>query len=126
MIIAGAWSWRILALAGVVALFIFLIMQLSLIVIPLLISILLAALLVPLVQGLQRIRWPKWLAVTVAELGLLGVVGGLIYLVVWQVRAGLPGLQEQSALAWEEFKQFLLESPLHLSGDQINEFGEQI
>jgi len=126
MLVAGAWSWRILALAGVAALFIFLVTELRLIIIPLLVSILLAALLVPLVQFLQRHRWPKWLAVTVAELGLIAIVGGLVYLVIWQVRSGFPDLQEQSLIAWEEFKQFLLESPLHLTGDQLNAFGDQI
>jgi predicted PurR-regulated permease PerM len=126
MLIVGAWSWRILALAGVAALFIYLVIQLRLILIPLLVSILLAALLVPFVQFLQRHRWPKWLAVTVAELGIIGIVGGLVYLVVWQVRTGIPDLQEQSLVAWEDFKQFLLESPLHLTGDQLNEFGDQL
>ncbi len=113
-------------LAGVIALFIYLVMQLRLIVIPLLVSLLLAALLVPFVKMLQRHRWPKWLAVTVAELGLIGIVGGLIYLVVWQIREGLPSLQEQSLVAWEEFKKFLLESPLHLTDEQINAFGDQL
>lgn len=126
MLIAGAWSWRILALAGVAALFVYLVIQLRLILIPLLVSLLLAALLVPLVQLLQRHRWPKWLAVAVAELGLIGVVSGLVYLVVWQVRRGFPNLREQSLAAWEDFKQFLLESPLHLTGEQLNAFGDQL
>ncbi len=126
MLIAGAWSWRILVIAGVAALFIYLVMQLRLIVIPLLVALLLAALLVPLVQFLRRHRWPKWLAVTVAELGLIGVVTGLVYLIVWQVRSGLPDLQERSLEAWEDFKEFLLESPLHVTGEQINEYGDQL
>jgi predicted PurR-regulated permease PerM len=125
MVIAGAWSWRILALAGVIALFIYLVIQLRLILIPLLVSLLLAALLVPLVQFLQRHRWPKWLAVALAELSLIGIVTGLVYLVIWQVRSGLPDLQTQSLVAWENFKQFLLESPIHLTGDQLNAYGDQ-
>ena len=126
MRIAGAWSWRILALAGVIALFVYLVIQLRLILIPLMVALLVSALLVPLVQFLIRHRWPKWLAVTVAELGLIGVVTGLVYLVVWQVRTGLPDLQQQSLEAWEDFKQFLLESPLHLTGEQLNAYGDQI
>ena len=125
MMIAGAWSWRILALAGVAVLFVYLVIQLRLIVIPLLVALLLAALLVPLVQLLRRHGWPKWLAVAVAELGLIGVVTGLVFLLVWQVRTGLPELQVQSVTAWENFKQFLLESPLHLTNDQINAYGDQ-
>lgn len=126
MRIAGAWSWRLLAIVGVLVVFVFLVMQLRLIVIPMLVAILVSALLVPFVQFLKRHGWPKWLAVAVAEVGLIGVVSGLIYLVVWQVRAGFPELEKQSIVAWEEFKQFLLVSPLHLTDDQINKYGDQL
>ncbi len=57
--IAAAWSWRVLAIAGALALLLFLIIQLREIVIPLLIAILIAALLVPFVQFLRRHGWPK-------------------------------------------------------------------
>lgn len=120
MRIAAAWSWRLLAVAGLVALFIFLISQLSEIVVPFMVAILLAALLVPLVQLLQRHRWPKWLAVAVAEVGLIAVVGGLVVLVVFQVRGGFPELQRQSVQAYENFKDYLLQSPLHLTESDIN------
>jgi putative heme transporter len=126
MRIAAAWSWRLLVILAVVAVLIFIIIQLRLIVIPLLVSTLLAALLVPFVQFLRRHRWPKWLAVTLAELGLIGIVTALVFLVVAQVRAGFPDLQVQSVAAWEQFKQFLLESPLHLTDAQITQYADQI
>jgi putative heme transporter len=124
--IAAAWSWRVLAILAVIAVLVFIIIQLRLIVIPLLVSTLLAALLVPFVQFLRRHRWPKWLAVTLAELGLIGIVTALVFLVVAQVRAGFPDLQVQSVAAWEQFKQFLLESPLHLTDAQITQYADQI
>ncbi|MEO7005764.1 MAG: AI-2E family transporter [Terrimesophilobacter sp.] len=124
--IAAAWSWRLLVILAVLAAVVFIIIQLRLIVIPLLVSTLLAALLVPFVQFLRRHRWPKWLAVALAELGLIGVVSALVFLVVAQVRSGFPDLQVQSLAAWEQFKQFLLESPLHLTDGQINQYAGQI
>jgi predicted PurR-regulated permease PerM len=124
--IAAAWSWRLLVILAVIAALVFIIIQLRLIVIPLLVSTLLAALLVPFVQFLRRHRWPKWLAVTLAELGLIGVVTALVFLVVAQVRAGFPDLQVQSVAAWEQFKRFLLESPLHLTDAQITQYADQI
>jgi putative heme transporter len=124
--IAAAWSWRLLVILAVLAVLIFIIIQLRLIVIPLLVSTLLAALLVPFVQFLERHRWPKWLAVALAELGLIGVVSALIFLVIAQVRAGFPDLQVQSVRAWEQFKQFLLESPLHLTDAQITQYADQV
>jgi predicted PurR-regulated permease PerM len=123
--IAGAWSWRIIAIVGVIAIFVFLVMQLREIVIPFMVAILLAALLVPLVQFLVRHRWPKWLAVAVAEVGLLAVVAGLIVLVVFQVRSGFPDLQKQSIIAFDGFTQFLLDSPLHLTEHDLNGYLEQ-
>jgi predicted PurR-regulated permease PerM len=120
--IAGAWSWRILAIVGVIAVFIFLIMQLRLIVIPFMVAILLGALLVPLVQFLQRHRWPKWLAVALAELGLIAAVSGLVYLVVTQIIAEYPNLQERTVTAVSDFKGFLLASPLHLTEAQIDDY----
>jgi predicted PurR-regulated permease PerM len=122
MRIAGAWSWRILVVAGVVALLIFLVIQLKLIVIPFLVAILLGALLVPLVQFLRRHRWPKWLAVAVAEVGLIGVVTGLIYLITTQIVRGFPDLKDRSLDFFEELKALLLASPLHLTEAQINDY----
>jgi predicted PurR-regulated permease PerM len=123
--LAAAWSWRILAIAAVIALFIFLITQLRGIVIPLMVAILLAALLVPLVSALVRHRWPKWLAVIVAIVGLIAVVGGLVVLVVFQVRGGFADLQQQSIEAFDNFKQYLLTSPLHLTESDIDKYVAQ-
>ena len=122
MRIAGAWSWRILVIAGVVALLIFLIIQLRLIVVPFLVAILLAALLVPFVQFLQRHRWPKWLAVALAEIGLIGVISGLIYVIITQVARGFPDIRNRSLEFFDGFKAVLLESPLHLTEAQINDY----
>jgi putative heme transporter len=126
MRMATAWSWRLLVILALVAVLVFIVIELRLVIIPLLVSTLLAALLVPFVQFLQRHRWPKWLAVALAELGLIGVVTGLVVLVVSQVRAGFPDLQLQSLAAWEQFKNFLLESPLHLTDAQITQYADQV
>ena len=125
MRVAGAWSWRLLAITAVIAVLIYLIMQLRLIVIPLLVALLVAALLVPFMNFLIRHRWPKWAAVTVSELGLIGIITGLIYLVVWQIRSGFPELQKQTMVAWENLKTTLLESPMHLTDEQITNYAEK-
>jgi len=118
--IAAAYSWRILLVVGMLAVLVFAVMQFRYIVVPFMVAILLGALLVPLVKWLVRHRWPRWLAILVAMLGTLGIVTGLIILVVQQVRAGYPDLQQQSIRAYEDFKQFLLDSPLQLTEDDIN------
>lgn len=120
--IAGAWSWRVLAVAAVIALFVCLVVSLREIVVPFMIAILLAALLVPLVNFLVRHRWPKWLAVALVEIGLLAVVAGLVILVISQVRSGFPDLQRQSIEAYGNFKQYLLASPLHLTNSDLTAY----
>ena len=126
MRIAGEWSWRLLVVLGVLAVFVWLVIQLRLIVIPFMVAILLAALLVPLVKFLQRHRWPKGLAVAVAELGLIAVVTGLIILVVMQIRSGFPDLQERSVDAFQSLKVFLRDSPLAVSEADFNGYLTQI
>ena len=125
MRIAAAWSWRVLVIAGVVALVIFLVIQLRLIVVPLMVAMLLAALLVPFSNWLQKHRWPKWLAIAVAEVGVLAVIAGLIWLTVRTVINGYPALERQTLVRWEELKAWLLESPLHLSSDDIQNWADQ-
>ncbi|WP_246140078.1 AI-2E family transporter [Protaetiibacter larvae] len=124
MRIAAAWSWRVLVVAGVVALVLFLVVQLRYIVVPLLVAMLLAALLVPFSNWLQRHRWPRWLAIAVSEVGILAILTGLIWLTVRTIISGYPALVDQTLLRWEDLKQFLLDSPLHLSADDINAWAE--
>jgi predicted PurR-regulated permease PerM len=118
--IAAAYSWRILVVLGVIAVFVFLFIQLRYIAIPFMISVLVAALLVPLVQWLQRHRWPKWLAVTLAMVGTIAVVTGLIVVVVWQIRNGFPDLQERTIRAYEDFRDWLAVSPFAISDVELD------
>jgi predicted PurR-regulated permease PerM len=124
--VAGAWSWRLLAIVGVIGVFIFLVSQLREIVIPFMIAILLAALLVPFVKFLVRHGWPKGLAVAVAEVGILAIVAGLVVLVVFQIRSGFPDLQRQSITAYDQLKAYLLASPFHLTESDINGYLGQV
>jgi predicted PurR-regulated permease PerM len=124
--IAAAFSWRLLVVLGLIAVLIYLIITLKYIVIPFLIAVLIGALLVPLVQFLERHRWPKWVAVTVTLVGFFAVVSGLVVVVVSQVRLGLPALQQQSVAAFESFRTFLSQSPLQLSDKDIDGYLAQL
>src|SRR5215204_1518622 len=126
MRLAAAWSWRLLLVGGVLAVVVFLIIQLRLIVIPILVAVLIGALLVPFVGFLQRHRWPKWLAVTVAMLSALAVVGGLLTLGITQIVRGSDELAAQSVVAWDEFRVWLLEGPFHITEQQLNDFVDQV
>ncbi|MDQ2698327.1 MAG: AI-2E family transporter [Actinomycetota bacterium] len=120
--VAGAWAWRILAILAVLAAFVFLVIQLKYIVVPLLVALLLGALLVPFSSWLQRHRWPKWLAITTAMVATIGVVTGLIIVVVTMVRRGFPELQDRSVQAYEDFIAYLATSPFELDEGEISAY----
>ncbi len=108
MRIASEWSWRFVVVAAAAGVLIFLIIQLRLLVIPLLVGVLLAALLVPFSSWLtRRLRFPRALAIATAMLTLLATVSGLIWVVVSQVRAGYSSLEERSLARYDEFLQWL-------------------
>ncbi len=126
MRLAAAWSWRLLLVGGVLAVVIFLIIQLRFIIVPILVAVLIGALLVPFSHFLQRHRWPRWLAITVAMVSALAVVGGLLTLGITQIVRGFGDLAAQSLVAWDQFKALLLASPLHITETQLNDFVDQV
>jgi predicted PurR-regulated permease PerM len=123
--LAGAWSWRLLVLVGAIAVLIYVIIQLRLIIIPLLVAVLVSALLVPVVSYLVRHKWPKGIAVALVLIGTLAVVAGLITLASTQIAAGSAGFTTRLGESYEQFKDFLLTSPLHLTETQINDYVQQ-
>jgi len=110
---AAAWSWRLLVIAGVLAIVIALVIVFRVVVIPFLISLLLASVLIPFSVWLQRHRWPRWLAILVAFLGALAVIGGLVALVVWQVRGGFADLRDKTIEATHDISAWLAGPPFH-------------
>lgn len=122
MRVAAGWAWRILIVLALLAVIGFLVVQLRYVVVPFFIGVLLAALLVPFSNWLQRKGWPKWLAVTVNEIAVIGVIAGLITLIVFQVRAGWPSLQAQTLERWDDFTAFLAQPPFEISTDEINDY----
>ncbi|MEC5183712.1 putative PurR-regulated permease PerM [Cryobacterium sp. MP_3.1] len=123
--LAGAWAWRLLVIAAVIAVLLYLIVQLRFIVIPLLVAVLVSALLVPLVGFLTRHHWPKGLAVAAALVGTLAVIAGLVTLAVTQIAAGSVGLSARFAASYANLKEVLAASPLQLSNAEINGYLSQ-
>lgn len=117
--VAAAYSWRFLAIAAAIALFIWLIMQLKLLVVPFLVALLLTALLWPVFGMLLRSKMPRWLAVTILLLGTIAVVGGLLWLVGWQVSLQWDDVRERTSDAVQGFYSMLTTGPLQLSEADI-------
>jgi predicted PurR-regulated permease PerM len=124
--LGAAWSWRLLLIGALIAVAIFLIVQLRLIVIPVLVAVLLSALLVPLVSFLHKHKWPRGLAIAVAMVGMLALVSGLLVLVITQIARNSGALSDRAVESFESIKESLLNSPLQLTETQINEYLGQL
>jgi predicted PurR-regulated permease PerM len=119
---ATQWSWRLLLIAAAITLGLFVVAQLSFLIIPLFIAVLLAALVAPVSVGLRKLRFPRWLATLTTIIVFLAAVGGLFYLVINEVIRGWESLQARTILAYDDFVQYLLDSPLQVTEAQLNEW----
>ncbi|OJU39898.1 MAG: AI-2E family transporter [Microbacterium sp. 69-10] len=124
--VTAAYAWRLLVIAGAIALFIWLVMLLKALVIPLMVGILITALLWPAFQLMLHARFPRWLAIATTVVGTIGIVTGLLWLVVWQVREQWGDVQARTLLAVDELKKFLLDSPFHLTATDIDGYIAQL
>lgn len=120
--IAGAWSWRFLVIAAAIAVVVFLIIQLRLIIIPLFIAVLVAALLTPLITFLVRHKWPRGLAIATGLLGAVAVVGGLLWLAIWQITSDFSEVRDRTVQSLEDLRTALVQSPFQITESQLNGF----
>lgn len=116
-----AYAWRLLVIAAAAGVVIWLVIQLKLLVIPLLVSILITALLWPAFSWMLRHRVPKWLAIVIAAVGAIAVVAGLLWLAVWQITREWSSVQQRTVAAIDELRQYLIDGPLHLTAQQIDD-----
>jgi putative heme transporter len=124
--VATSWSWRFLVIIAALTVAVFMVFQLSFIVIPLLIAVLITALVAPLAQFLRRHRWPGWLATLGTLLALISAVTGLFWLVVLEIIRDWPSLQRRTVIAYENFVDFLIQSPLQVTEVQLNEWFDSV
>ncbi|MGC5170777.1 AI-2E family transporter [Micromonospora sp. DT81.3] len=123
--VATAYAWRFLVVAAAIGVGVWLVIQLKLLVIPLLVAILVAALLWPAFSWMLRHRVPRWLAIVISLIGTIAIIGGLVWLVVWQVSRQWGSVQERTVEAVEQFRQYLIDGPMHLSSAQIDDLLDQ-
>ncbi len=120
--LAAAWAWRflVIAIAGYVIARV--IGFFAVITIPVVIALLIAALVVPLVDGLHRFGLPRGLASILVVLAGLAFVAGLLTFAGQQVANGANDLADQTVKGLDEIKTWLKDGPLHASDSQINNY----
>ena len=120
--IATAYAWRLIVVAAAIGVAVWLVIQLKLLVIPLLIAILITALLWPAFAWMLRHRVPRWLAIVVSVVSTLAIVTGLLWLAIAQIRSQWGSVQKSTEASIERLRQYLIDGPLHLTADQIDEW----
>ncbi|HJQ45856.1 MAG TPA: AI-2E family transporter [Amycolatopsis sp.] len=119
--VSAAFAWRFLVVIAALYVVIWLIGKLSVVVIPVAIALLFAALGAPLVGHLVNLKVPRGLATAIVLIGGIAVLGGLLTFVVIQFTAGLPELQKQVSESLSQVRDFLI-NDLHLRQEQIQQF----
>ncbi|MBS9533264.1 AI-2E family transporter [Mycobacterium sp. M1] len=123
---AAAWAWRVLVLIAAVVAVLLIVRRLQVIVVPVAIALLLSALLMPWVDRLNRHRVPRGLAVFLLLVSSIAVLATMLTFVINAFVDGVPGLVEQVTALVNSSQQWLVEGPLHLSSDQINNIGNTV
>ncbi|WP_447039607.1 AI-2E family transporter [Streptomyces sp. DSM 118878] len=126
MRVAAEAGWRLLVLAGTLWVLMKVISAVQLVVLAFVAALLITALLQPTVARLRRVGLPRGLATAVtAILGfvIMGLVG---WFVVWQVMENADELSGQIQDGIEDLRKWLLNSPFHVTEDQINDIAKSL
>ena len=117
---AAAWSWRFLVIVAAVALIGWVLNFLIVLVVPVVVSLLIAALVVPLVDRLARWGLPRGLAALLTVVGGIALVVALLTFVGQQVAGGASDLADSTVQGLEEIRTWLRDGPLHATDSQID------
>jgi putative heme transporter len=117
----AAWAWRLLVILAAIVALLMVARRLEIIVVPVALATMLAALLLPVVDFLDRRGAPRGGAVALVLLGGIGVVGGILAFVVTQFIEGAPALVDQVSTSLKGVGDWLTKGPLHVNQTQIDQ-----
>lgn len=124
--VAAEAGWRLLVLAGTLWVLIRVISAVQLVVLAFVAALLVTALLQPTVARLKRLGLPRGLATAVTAIAGFVVMGLVGWFVVWQVMDNLDDLSDRVRDGIEELKRWLLDSPFHVTEQQINDIAKNL
>jgi predicted PurR-regulated permease PerM len=126
---AAAWSWRLIVIGVVLYVVTRGLEMFQVVVVPVLISLLFVALVRPVYEAICRLPVrggpPHSLAALLTILFSLLVISALISLISQQIATGFPTLQADATKGLDELQDWLRTGPLHISGDQLNDWIDQ-
>src|SRR4051794_14178135 len=124
--LAAAWGWRLLVIAGAIYLLWFVVSFLAVLVIPVVVALLISALVVPLVDWLERVGVRRGIGSFVVVAVTIGVVAALLTFAGQQVANGADDLASSTVDGLDKIRNWLQDGPLHASDSQINDYIQRI
>jgi predicted PurR-regulated permease PerM len=116
---AAAWSWRLLLVAIPIAALLWLANLLAVVVIPVVISLFLAALLEPVRRTAARYISTAWASVAASMVGLL-LFGTVVGLAVAEISSNFNELVDQTQDGISRITNWLDKGPLNIDADRLN------
>jgi len=123
--LAAAWAWRMLIIAAALVALGYLISFLAVLVIPVVVALLISALVVPIVDWLERVGVRRSLGSALVVLFTIASVVALLSFAAQQVADGADDLADSTVAGLQEIRDWLRDGPLHASDSQINDFIER-
>jgi predicted PurR-regulated permease PerM len=121
----AAWAWRFVVVAAALAIVIWVAVQLRVVLLPVFVALIAVALLVPLVELLDR--WmPRLLATWVVLLTFAVALSGLAVLLAAPIRSATDDLSANWESARIDIESWLVEGPLGLSRDRVDELSNRV
>jgi predicted PurR-regulated permease PerM len=116
----AAWAWRLLVIGAAIVALLWVVKKIEILVVPVALATMLAALLLPVVDFLDRRGAPRGGAVALVLLGGIATVGGILAFVVTQFVEGAPALVDQVSTSIKGVGDWLTQGPLHVNQEQID------
>lgn len=124
--VAAEAGWRLLVLAGTVWVLMRIISAVQLVVLAFVAALLITALLQPTVAWLRRRGVPRGPATALTAILGFVVMGLIGWFVTWQVMENIDNLSDQVQDGIDELRNWLLNSPFHVTDKQINEIAKNL
>jgi predicted PurR-regulated permease PerM len=120
---AAKWSWRFLVVVAAVVVLFWSAARLAVVIVPVLVGLVLAALVSPLVEVLAR-RLPRLLATWVVLIVAAASITGVGYLLSSSIAGAVDDVAAEFETALDDIRTWLQEGPLGLSADTVDSLSE--
>jgi predicted PurR-regulated permease PerM len=124
--LAAAWSWRLIVIVVAMLGLLWTLRFFAVITLPLAISLLVAALVVPMVNALRRIGLPRGAATGIVMVLGIGAVAMLLTYVGQQVAQGATDLADSVVTGLDQVRSWLRNGPLNVSDSQLDSYIKEI